>query len=133
MSLEYALITSSSLPSEVKSSEYYVSVDKTQWLDLIEYSEGLVNSDPSQKVLFLIVAKGTPEQEAEDERRRQEKLAEAEEFNRSKLEMEKSIAEQNALEEARRLQAKEQSEKDKQRSKELRAKSKSIFNALYKR
>ena len=127
MSLEYALITSSSLPSEVKSSEYYVSVDKTQWLDLIEYSEGLVNSDPSQKVLFLIVAKGTPEQEAEDERRRQEKLAEVEEFNRSKLEMEKSIAEQNALEEARRLQAKEQSEKDKQRSKELRAKSKIYF------
>ena len=46
--------------------------------------------------------------------------------------MEKSIAEQNALEEARRLQAKEQSEKDKQRSKELRAKSKSIFNAYIK-
>lgn len=133
MSLDYALITSSSLPSEVKSSEYYVSVDKTQWLDLIEYSEGLVNSDPSQKVLFLIVAKGTPEQEAEDERRKKEKLAEIEKFNESKLEMEKSLAEKNALEEARRLQEKEKLEQDSQRSKELRDKSKSIFNALYNR
>ena len=131
MSLDYALITSSSLPSEVKSSEYYVSVDKTQWLDLIEYSEGLVNSDPSQKVLFLIVAKGTPEQEAEDERRKKEKLAEIEKFNSSKLEMEKSLAEQNALKEARRLQEKEKLEEDSERSKQLRDKSKSIFNALY--
>ena len=67
MSLEYALVTSSSLPSKVKESDHYVEVDKAQWLDLVDYSQEIVNQDPDQKVLFLIVAKGTAEQEAADE------------------------------------------------------------------
>ena len=66
MSLSYALVTSSSLPREVRKSPHYVSVDKDQWLDLVDYSQDLVNHDPEQKVLFLIVAKGTPEQEEAD-------------------------------------------------------------------
>ena len=45
MSLDYSLITDSSLPDEVKSSSHYISVDKKQWIDLIEYSEDLVDSD----------------------------------------------------------------------------------------
>lgn len=49
MSLEYALVTSSSLPEKVKVSSNYVSVDRDQWLDLVEYSQGLVDKDDSQK------------------------------------------------------------------------------------
>ena len=105
MSLEYALITSSSLPDEIKGSEYYVKVDKAQWLDLIDYSEDLVHSDPDQKVLFLIVAKGTPDQEKADaDRKRHQEAAD--------------IATKQAKHKA---------------SLELRKKSESIFNALYKR
>tara|TARA_R110001592_G_scaffold130031_5_gene343060 strand:- start:13401 stop:13781 length:381 start_codon:yes stop_codon:yes gene_type:complete len=126
MSLEYALITDSSLPEEVKGSEHYISVDKKQWLDLIDYSEGLVESDSDQRVLFLIVAKGTPEQEAEDkERKRKEK----EEWDN--LYTEKSAAENALL-------SKEQEEKNRlklqaQEKSKLREKSESIFNALYRR
>lgn len=126
LTLEYALITDSSLPKEVSKSNYFISVDKKQWLDLVEYSEGLVDSDPSQEVMFLIVAKGTEEQEAEDaerQKKEQEKL--------EQLYSEKSAAEKALLE-------REQEEKDRLRSlekerSELREKSKSIFNALYKR
>lgn len=126
LTLEYALITDSSLPKEVSQSEYFISVDKKQWLDLVDYSEGLVKSDPSQEIMFLIVAKGTPEQEAEDAKRRkkeQEKL--------DKLYKDKSAAEQALFE-------KEEAEKQRLRlleeeRNELREKSKSIFNALYKR
>ena len=115
MSLNYALVTSSSLPSEVRKSPHYVSVDKDQWLDLVDYSQDLVTHDPEQKVLFLIVAKGTEEQEEADElRSRAQEQAEEEE---------------SAEEEARR-----KSEAENQENKvKLRAKSKSIFNALYGR
>lgn len=126
MSLEYALITSSSLPDEIKSSDYYVKVDKGQWLDLIEYSEGLVNSDPDQRVLFLIVAKGTPEQEQADAEKKRKKAIELE-----KLKLEKA----NAQAELSSKQAEEQAklEADKKAKASLRKKSESIFNALYKR
>lgn len=137
MSLEYALITDSSLPDEVKESDYYVAVDKKQWLDLVDYSEGLVNADPDQKILFLIVAKGTPEQEeadaerkiqeeADEERRR---LIEAEE--REKLLSEKTAVELELMEREKQEQiAQEKMAIEKEL---LREKSKSIFNALYKR
>ena len=126
MSLEYALITSSSLPDEIRGSDYYVEVDKGQWLDLIEYSEGLVDSDPSQRVLFLIVAKGTPEQERADEQKKQRKADEL-----KKLQLEKA----NAQAELSSKQAEEQAklEADQKLKASLRKKSESIFNALYKR
>lgn len=148
MSLEYALITDSSLPNEVRESDYYITVDKRQWLDLVDYSEGLVDADPTQKILFLIVAKGTPEQEAADQER---KLAEAaaeeerlrkEEEERALLLSQKSAAELELIERERLAKEKADLEKAAQEAEaekvarekaSLRAKSKSIFNALYKR
>ena len=137
MSLDYALITDSSLPDEVKESEYYVAVDKKQWLDLVDYSEGLVNADPDQKILFLIVAKGTAEQQAADaERKREQELEEEErrrklEEEREALVSEKTAAELELLEKQRAEQeAQERAAREKAL---LREKSKSIFNALYKR
>jgi len=129
MSLEYALITDSSLPNAVKESEYYVSVDKKQWLDLIDYSEGIVDQDPNQKILFLIVAKGTPEQEAEDAKRRQEEKEEKERLAKEKLDLEKSLSEQERInQEKKAAEALARQEQE-----DLRKKSKSIFNALYRR
>lgn len=126
MSLDYALITSSSLPDEIKSSDYYVEVDKQQWLDLIEYSEDLINSDPTQKVLFLIVAKGTPEQEKADAEKKQAKILELEKLKREKDNAQQQLTEKEMAEQA--LREAEQKSRD-----SLRKKSESIFNALYKR
>jgi hypothetical protein len=108
MSLEYALVTSSSLPEKVKGSSNYVSVDRDQWLDLVEYSQGLVDQDESQKILFLIVAKGTPEQENRD--------SEMSANEKAEIELQKNLAAQEA-----------------EHKSKLRSKSKSIFNALYGR
>lgn len=76
MRLDYALVTSSSLPEEVRASVNYVSLDKDQWLDLVDYSEDIVNEDDDQEVLLLICAKGTPEQEEADRLAREELEAE---------------------------------------------------------
>lgn len=126
MSLEYALVTDSCLPEEVKKSEYFVAVDKKQWLDLIDYSEGLVDADPNQKVLFLIVAKGTPEQEEEAARKKAERQQEWERLN-----AEKQGAEQELL--AKELAEKERLKREQEEKAKLRKKSESIFNALYHR
>ena len=126
MSLEYALVTDSCLPEEVKKSEYFVAVDKKQWLDLIDYSEGLVDADPNQKVLFLIVAKGTPEQEEEAARKKAQRQQEWERLN-----AEKEGAEQELL--TKELAEKERLKKEQEEKAKLRKKSESIFNALYHR
>ena len=120
MNLEYALVTSTSLPEQVKDSSNYVSLDKSQWMDLVDYSEDLVNDDPEQRVLLLICARGTAEQEEADkvknaelsamESETREKLAEAESLKRSR---EEELTTRQSTREA------------------LRKKSKSIFNALY--
>jgi hypothetical protein len=115
MSLNYALVTSSSLPNEIRKSPHYVSVDKDQWLDLVDYSQDLVTHDPEQKVLFLIVAKGTEDQEAADAMRTEEAAAAEEE------------------EEAAEKAAREKAAEDQEKKVKLRSKSKSIFNALYGR
>ena len=115
MSLEYALVTSSSLPEKVKESNNYVEVDKSQWLDLVDYSQDLVSQDSTQRILFLIVAKGTADQQEADLAQNQRNLA--------KLDALASEEE----EEAKRLSEKRRRQSD------LRSKSKSIFNALYKR
>lgn len=131
------MITDSSLPDEVKESDYYVAVDKKQWLDLVDYSEGLVNADPAQKILFLIVAKGTPEQEEADaERRLEEEAAEerrkrADAEEREKLLSQKTAAELELMEKQKQEQAAQ--ERAAMEKELLREKSKSIFNALYKR
>jgi hypothetical protein len=129
VSLEYALITDSSLPIEVKESDYYVSVDKEQWIDLVDYSENLVNQDSSQKILFLIVAKGTAEQESEDSRRREIEQQELNRLSEEKKSLEHSLSEQDrAKQEQDELAAQNRLDRE-----DLRSKSKSIFNALYRR
>ena len=114
------------MPEEVKKSEYFVAVDKKQWLDLIDYSEGLVDADPNQKVLFLIVAKGTPEQEEEAARKKAQRQQEWERLN-----AEKEGAEQELL--AKELAEKERLKREQEEKTKLRKKSESIFNALYHR
>ena len=129
MSLEYALVTDSSLPVEIMSSDYYVNVEKKQWLDLVDYSESICKEDPSQRILFLIVAKGTPEQEAADAKRREKEAAEAEKLEQERLSIQQGLAE-------RESKAREEAAEAKRKSDEkiaLRQKSKSIFNALYRR
>jgi len=122
MSLNYALVTSSSLPEEVKNSSHYMEVDKAQWLDLVDYSNDLVEHNPDQKILFLIVAKGTPEQEEEDARRRANQKEKARDLEEQ--------AEELAAEQERQRKAAAESQKAQA---QLRSKSKSIFNALYGR
>ena len=120
MNLEYALVTSTSLPAQVKDSSNYVSLDKAQWMDLVDYSEDLVNEDPEQRVLLLICARGTADQEEAD-KLKQAELSAMESETREKLEeaeaMKRSREEELAQRQASRA--------------ELRKKSKSIFNALY--
>jgi hypothetical protein len=159
MNLDYALVTNSSLPEQVKESDNFVSLDKDQWLDLVEYSEEIVNEDGNQEILFLICARGTPEQEEAD-RQRREREAEEEAQLHSKLrdlereskdhgdeaeererrreellaELGKLSNENEALidkaAERERLE-RERSEAALERRTRLRSKSKSIFNALY--
>lgn len=122
MNLDYALVTSASLPDQVKGSVNYVSLDKAQWLDLVDYSEQLALEDPDQKILLLICARGTAEQEEADRLQQQELEA-----------MEASTKQQ--LEEARRIKEEQEQQISEQEAKrrELRKKSKSIFNSLYGR
>ena len=129
MSLDYALVTSSSLPNQVQGSEYYTQVDKAQWLDLVDYCEDLVEQDRSQDITFLIVAKGTEEQEQADRAKKEAAAAqkEADEALESK-----SAAELAKKEQEDRLKAAKEAAAAQTR-KELRRKSKSIFNALYSR
>ena len=120
MNLEYALVTSTSLPDQVKDSTNYVSLDKAQWMDLVDYSEDLVNEDPEQRVLLLVCARGTAEQEEADKLKSQE-LSTMESETRRKLE------EADAL---KRSREEEMAARQSNRA-DLRKKSKSLFNALY--
>ena len=159
MNLDYALVTDSSLPEQVKESVNYVSLDKDQWLDLVDYTADIVNEDPDQKVLFLICARGTPEQEEADRLRKEEAAKEeAELYARLRdLERDAESHSQEAVDrEARREELlkelaqlssenealidaaaekerlrKEREEEAAERRGRLRSKSKSIFNALY--
>jgi len=161
MNLDYALVTDSSLPEQVKESVNYVSLDKDQWLDLVDYTADIVNEDPNQRVLFLICARGTPEQEEADRLRREEaereeaelyaKLRDLEreteaysqesvdrEARREELlqELSKLSSENEALIDAaaekERLK-KEREEEAAERRARLRDRSESIFNGLYGR
>lgn len=161
MNLDYALVTDSSLPEQVKESVNYVSLDKDQWLDLVDYTADIVNEDPDQKVLFLICARGTPEQEEADRLRKEEAAKEeaelyarlrdlerdAENHSQEAVDREarreellKELAQLNSENEAlidaaaeRERLLKEREEEAAERRERLRSKSKSIFNALYGR
>jgi|TARA_R110000824_G_scaffold11959_4_gene52623 hypothetical protein len=133
MDLEYALITSSSLPDQVRESQYYATLNKEQFLDLVDYSEVLVSEDKSQKVLLLMVAKGTKDQEDEDVRRSDEadlalkRTADLRSETLSKAEAEAELLAQEKL-----LRDSLKAEED-TRKKSLRDRSRSIVNGLYNR
>ena len=161
MNLDYALVTDSSLPEQVKESVNYVSLDKDQWLDLVDYTAEIVNEDEEQKVLFLICARGTPEQEEADRLRKEEAAKEEAELYARLRDLErdveshsqeavdrearreellKELAQLNSENEAlidaaaeRERLLKEREEEAAERRERLRSKSKSIFNALYGR
>ncbi len=150
--LQYALVTSSALPQEVASSRYYTELDKTQWLDLIDYSEELVKTDKDQEVLFLIVAKGTEDQIAEDEERRQERERKKLELQQSNTQLSTNLGSltqekedlatqiSHLSAELKQLKDREVAEEEAEKSaaeevleqkKQLRQRSVSLFNALY--
>lgn len=122
MDLEYALVTSSSLPDKVKSSKNYLEVDKDQWFDLVEYSKKLEAQSDKEKVLVLIVAQGTPEQQAEEKKKEEEEAARIKALEKESQEAEREKLIQQEL--------KEKEEREKAR---LRARSREIINALYGR
>jgi hypothetical protein len=159
MNLDYALVTDSSLPDEVKGSANYVSLDKDQWLDLVDYTADIVNEDADQQVLFLICARGTPDQEEADRQRKEATAAEEAELYARLRDLERESEghsqEEKTREERReellkelaelsdeneslidkaaereRLEA-ERTEATAERRSRLRSKSESIFNALY--
>jgi hypothetical protein len=161
MNLDYALVTDSSLPEQVRDSANFVSLDKDQWLDLVDYSEEIVNEDDEQNILFLICARGTAEQEEADASRRAHEADEEAELHARLRDLEREsedhtqeasdrearreelLAELATLSseneslidkaaERERLEA-ERAEASLERRTRLRAKSKSIFNALYGR
>ena len=68
MEVEYALVTSTALPSKVRESDNFLEVDERQWKDLVEYSKKLEAENEDEKVMVLIVAQGTPEQQEEEAR-----------------------------------------------------------------
>lgn len=122
MEVEYGLITSSAVPDRLRASDSFMEVDKDQWFDLVEYSKQLKPLKESEKVMVLVVAHGTPEEE-EAERKRLE--LEEKELARIQAERDKL-----SEEEAARREKEEQEGRLKSR---LRARSKEILNALYGR
>ena len=133
MDLEYALVTSSSLPDQVQESDYYTTLSKAQFLDLVDYSEVLVGEDPAQKVLLLMVAKGTPEQESEDADRKKREEAELKALQQRE-EAALTKAQANEARQANEKAAKIKSQAEEEgRKKALRDRSKAIINGLYKR
>ena len=133
MDLEYALITSSSLPDQVRESQYYATLNKEQFLDLVDYSEVLVSEDKTQKVLLLMVAKGTEEQSEEDLRRKREAelaLKQAADAQAQNLSRAEAAAAELAREKSEREAATTEEE---MRKKSLRERSRSIINGLYNR
>lgn len=122
MEVEYALVTSTALPSKVRESDNFLEVDEKQWLDLVEYSKKLEAENSSEKVMVLIVAQGTPEQQEEEKRRMEE-----EENRLAQLEAKEQEAERE------RLIQQELQEKKQREDARLRARSREIMNALYGR
>lgn len=122
MEVEYGLITSSAVPEKIRASSSFMEVDKDQWYDLVEYAKKLEPTKNSEKVMVLVVAHGTPEEEAA-ERERMEK----EEAELARL----KAAEQEKL--AQEQEEKEKAEAEQRENARLRARSKEILNALYGR
>ena len=67
MEVDYALVTSSALPEQVKQSESFMHIDEGQWKDLLQYSKEIEASSSKEKILVLLVAQGTPEEDKLEE------------------------------------------------------------------
>lgn len=104
--LDFALVTSDSLPKKIRSWDSYEALSEDQFLDLIDYSKELMDQNPDHEILFLVVAKGEDSKENEDE------------LKLKKLEEELAKAESEKI--------MNQSAKN-----ELRERSKKILNSLY--
>lgn len=118
MEVDYALVTSSALPEQVKQSESFMHIDEGQWRDLLQYSKEIEASSSKEKILVLLVAQGTPEEDKLEE----EKALQAEQ-ERKELERLKEFEQQKLEEE----------NKQKEQQLKLRTKSKEIINAIYGR
>jgi hypothetical protein len=64
--VNFALVTSNSLMDRVPSWESYQSMDQAQFLDLIDYSKDLIQSDDDHKITFLVVAQGMDQTEEKE-------------------------------------------------------------------
>lgn len=64
--INFALVTSDSLMNRVPSWESFQSMTQEQYLDLIDYSKELVESDADHKITFLVVAEGIDQIEEEE-------------------------------------------------------------------
>lgn len=115
MEVEHALITSSALPEQIKQSEYYVELDQDQLRDLVDYSRTIEPKSEKEKLLVLVVAHGTPEQEAEEKARQEE------------LELEEAMKKEEAE------KAEEEREREEREQARRRARSKELINGLYGR
>ena len=122
MEVEYALVTSTALPSKVRESDNFLEVDERQWKDLVEYSKKLEAENEDEKVMVLIVAQGTPEQQEEEARKQR-----AEEDRIAALEAKEQEAERE------KLIQQELKEKENREKARLRARSREILNAIYGR
>jgi uncharacterized protein YdaU (DUF1376 family) len=122
MEVEYGLITSSAVPEQLRASKSFMEVDKNQWYDLVDYAKSLDPTKESEKVMVLVVAHGTPEEEAAEQKRLEKEAAEV---ARLKAEEQKNIQQKQSEQEKQESEQREQSR--------LRARSKEILNALYGR
>ena len=112
-----------------------MEVDEAQWEDLVEYSKSLKERTDKEKVMVLIVAHGTPEQEAEEQRRIQEEEEALRQLTEEQYQKarEEISAEFQKKEEKEMKEEEEEEEKQKRIDSRLRARSKEIINALYGR
>lgn len=115
MEIEHALVTSSALPDQIRASENFVELDQDQLRDLVDYSRTIEPKSSKEKLMVLVVAHGTPEQEAAEKARLEE-----EEQRKAALEEE----------ELKKEEQREQQERDQARR---RARSKELLNGLYGR
>ena len=91
--LDFALVTSNSLPKKIKSWDSYEALSEDQFIDLIDYSKELMSQNPDHEILFLVVAKGSDDKQDEEEL----KLKELEEAKLKRMPPEKELAGKVAL------------------------------------
>ena len=122
MEVEYGLVTSAALPAKIRQSDSFLAVDKAQWDDLEQYAKQLEAESEDEKVMVLIVAQGTPEQQAAEAKQQAAEDAAL-----------KSARDAQARAAAERQAAAKKEEEEREENERLRRRSKEIFNALYGR